>query len=75
MEDNELFSKEWQETEVTINRREFADIVTREVAHVMYAANILGDEKLSELIQELLLEFSAGIGSEMFPENEPIENC
>lgn len=74
MANNEMFPEEWQNTETTLSRKEFADIITREVAAVLHAVRAAGgDDELYEMFKELLLQFCAGIGSEMFPEKEDME--
>ena len=74
MEDNERFSEEWQTKEVVINRREYADIVTREIACVLGAAKMAGvKESTYDLIRELFLSFVASVGAEIFQEEDEVE--
>lgn len=59
-------SKEWEEESVTISRKELGEIVTDNIIAVLMAAEKVGDEQLTELIKELLLQFSASISAEIF---------
>lgn len=66
----ERFSEQWQNEEVTINRREYADVVCRETALVLQAvAQVAGKDSAEyEMFKDLLLTFCAGIGAQLFPE-------
>lgn len=59
-------SKEWEETRVTISRKELAEIVSNEMACICKAADAVGDVTLKSFLKELLLEYSANIASEIF---------
>lgn len=67
MANEERFSEEWQNKEATISRREYADIVTSEIACVLGAAKMAGlKESTYDLVKELLLHFVAEVGEEIF---------
>ena len=59
-------SKDWEETKVTISRKELADIISKEIVCVLAAANEVGDNELTKMVKDLLLEFSASVASEIF---------
>ena len=64
------FDEEWQNKEVTVSRREFGDLIVREIAVVLHAvARASGDdEQVIMMFKELLFQFCASIGAELFPE-------
>lgn len=64
------FSEEWQNKEVTVSRREFGDVIVREIDAVLKAvARASGnDELVIEMFKELLFQFCASIGAELFPD-------
>lgn len=63
-------SREWLETEVTISRAELGDIIAREIAEVVKAAEVVNDDPLTDMIKNLLVEFSASVASEIFKKAE-----
>ena len=64
------FSKEWEDETVTISRKEFAEIITEEIMAATTAARMASDNDMADFIKELLVNFSAGIGSEIFSKED-----
>ncbi len=65
-------SKDWEETRVTISRKELGEIIATEMASVVKAADAVGDMELKRFLIEFILEYSANIASEIF-KNAPDE--
>lgn len=61
-----MASKEWEETRVTISRKELAEIIATEMADVIKAADAVGDMELKRFLREFILQYSANIASEIF---------
>ena len=68
---NPEFSEEWQNKEVTVSRREFGDLIVREIAVVLKAVARASDndELVIKMFKEILFQFCASIGAELFPED------
>ncbi len=65
-------SKDWEETRVTISRKELGEIIATEMVSVIKAADAVGDMELKRFLKEFILEYSANIASEIF-KNAPDE--
>ena len=59
-------SKDWEETRVTISRKELGEIIAKEMVCIARAADAVGDAELKSFLKALLLEYSANIASEIF---------
>ena len=59
-------SKDWEETRVTISRKELSEIIAKEMVCITQAADAVGDAELKAFLKALLLEYSANIASEIF---------
>ncbi len=65
-------SKDWEETRVTISRKELGEIIATEMVSVIKAADGVGDKELKRFLRDFILEYSANITSEIF-KNAPDE--
>lgn len=63
-------TKEWLEGEVTISREELGEIIAKETYKVAKTARAIGDQRLSGLLCELLMEFGACVATEIFKKLE-----
>ena len=65
------FEEDWQSKEITINRREFANIIAEEIISVQFAMEHTElDEGIKNMVNELLLTFSASVAAEVFSDDE-----
>lgn len=67
-------SREWLDGEVTITREELGKIMVNEQKAVLFAAKMTGlDEDIYDFLKDLLSEFCANIGVEVFKKLEEEE--
>ena len=70
---NEI-SRTWLDGEVTITREELGKIMVKEQKAVLFAAKMTGlDEDMYDFLKDLLSEFCANIGVEVFKRLEEEE--
>lgn len=66
--------REWLDGEVTITREEFGKIMINEQRAVLFAAKMTGlDEDIYDFLKDLLSEFCANLGVEVFKKLEEEE--
>ena len=66
-------SKEWKEKTVTISREKFGDIVAIRIVEISQLAKIVGDESLSDFVEELLARFAAAVATDVFDTEDNLE--
>lgn len=66
--------KNWKQGRATISRQEYGEIVARETHKLMVCAELANaDKEVVKILQELILDFSASVATEVFNEERTLE--